>query len=215
MSGDPVPGIDVIPLSNDVDLTELGDAVTTDDDGSFTFKGLEDGLMCVRVMATKGDAAMVDTFSCNIETDQQDIEVSSLPLSIAQLITTDLYPDADPDPTLTSVSGGVYYLTEDGLEIPVDCATLEVEEATEDTDILYMEGVMPVRDATQTDSVGRFLITRLPAGQTTINAFVDGEKIGSVSVPLPAPAGYGVTLVSNVTKIIADEIGDPSPGTCE
>jgi hypothetical protein len=171
--------------------------------------------MCVQVMATEGDAAMVDTFTCNLETNQQDVDVSGLLLSIASGISGSLSGGEDPDPTEASVSGYIVYKTADGLELPVDCATLEVEEATEDTIVIYMEGLMPDVKATKTDALGRFLIVRLSSGETTINAFVNGKKIGSVTVPLPAPADLGVTFVSNVTKIVADEIGDPSPGTCE
>lgn len=208
-----VPDIEVVPLSNDVNFTELGPKVKTDENGEFAFKGLEEDVMCVKVLATEGEAAMVDTYSCNVSTDQQALDVSSLPLSIASGISQMLYPGVEVDSTVASASGAIFYKTEDGYEIPVDCATIEVEEATDQTDIFYFDGVMPVTEATQTDNYGRFLVTRLPPGQVTINAMVDGEKIGSVSIPIQAPAKSGATYNSNVTWILADEIGDPTPGS--
>jgi hypothetical protein len=210
-----VPGIDVIPLSNDVDFTELGDKVTTDDDGKFTFEGLEDGLMCVKVMATEGDVPTVDTYTCNVPTDQQDIEVSTLQLTIAEMISSQLYPGVEPDPSMASASGFIVYKTDAGSEIPVDCATIEVEDETQEPDIFYFAGVMPDPKATQTDSMGRFLVTRLDPGEVTLIAKVDGEKIGEVTIPIQAPVESGAIFNSNITKIIAEGTGDPSPGTCE
>lgn len=211
VSNQAVPDIEVVPLSNDVDFKELSDKVTTDSEGKFTFKDLDDGLMCVKVVATEGDNARVDTYTCNIPTDQKDITVSSLPFAIADGISKGLYPDTDPDPTMASASGILVYETKDGNMIPVDCATIEVEDETQKPDIFYFEGLMPDEAATQTDSGGRFLVTRLNPGAVTLNALVDGEKIGSTTIPIQAPADSDATYNSNITRIIADDTGDPTP----
>ncbi|MBN1652658.1 MAG: carboxypeptidase regulatory-like domain-containing protein [Deltaproteobacteria bacterium] len=219
VTGEPVPNIKVVALGND-DMASLGKETTTDADGKFSFSGIEDDFFCVMVMGDEGEAGRVDTTTCNIPSNQKDRFVVSTQFSITKAITGALYGEEPNDPSLASASGGVYWKNEAGAEFPVGCAKVEVEGAPEGADVWYFAGTLPdvkrTEEVGMTDAGGRFLVTRLQPGTVVLNAYVGDKKIGSTSLFLKAPKdSTGGQFNSNITRIYADEPGNPAPDCTE
>lgn len=217
VTDEPVPGMRVVALSNE-DLSELGVETTTDASGEFSLEGILDKEICVLVVGTEGEERRIDSYHYNVSSKQEDRDFISFQFAIAEAINSMLYPSNGYSSELARIyglgfiTGSVYYKTEAGEEIPVDCATVEVAEATDDTDVFYFRAGLPDPTRVRTDTDGRLLIYWVPSGRVTLSAFVDGEKIGSVSLPIAAPKDSAEdTYRSNVVRIYADKPGDPSP----
>jgi len=217
----PVANIRVIALNND-DLSELGIETVTGPDGTFTLEGITEERICIQVAGTEGDDERIDTYSCNVPSGEKDRELISCGYDVADMIISNTNPsfsiegksELAKEYGIVAISGRVYYRDTAGEEIPVDCATVVVDEAIDDTYICYFEDTLPDPNRIQTDSGGRFLVTMLAPGEVHLSAFANGEKIGSVSTPIRPPIDpasdkdlYSLYIV----RIYADTPIDPTP----
>lgn len=208
VTDDPVPDMPISALDNN-DLSDLGITATSGADGTFTLEGIEAEEFCVKVGKTED---RIDSVTCNVPSDQQGRFVVSTELSVAVGINGLLYPDEDPNPDLPGASGGVYFIDGNGDEVPIDCATVEVENPREGSGMFYFKDGLPNKEATHTDITGRFLSTKLDAGPTTVVAYIDGAEVGRTTLPLLAPSSNGSTFNSNITRIYAEGVtSDPTP----
>jgi len=221
----PIPNAPVKALDN-ATLEELGREATSDIEGKFTITGLPDGEMCLFAVGEMGgDYPRIDTYTYNVETNEKDRDIYSIPISVAELIDSMI---CGPTSIVQGgASGGVYYYNEAGDEFPVDCATVEVEEATADTIVYYFQGGLPsvgVQDEPcdrsdlgagrilETASSGRFYANNLPEGIVHLTAKVNGQPIGSTTLKVIAPkASTGGLYNSNITRIYVEGTGDPTP----
>lgn len=207
-------GLKVVALSNDDGITPLGPEATTAADGTFTLGNLEPEMMCIEILGTEGvDDPRIDSFTCNIETNEQDRFVVSTTSAIAEMIVTGMIGKSDPNKA--SAAGAVYYWGEDGKEYPVNCATVRVVGAP-DAKVFYFVDTLPNKERVETDAAGRFLAMELDPGTVELEALVNGEVIGSISLPVQAPINLtGGQYSSNNTRIYADAPGDPTPDCTE
>lgn len=214
VSREPLAGVTVVALSNDTTFEMLSDEVTTADDGTFVFNDLEPDLMCIKVVGTEGEDERVDTFSCNVSTNEHNRVVVSTPYAIAA--TSALGLTCACDPTEAAITGTVLYRTDDGQEKPVSCATVQVEGMTDAESIFYFTDTLPNPVRSRTDAGGRFLVLMVPPGLVQLTAIVNGEVIGNVSAPIQAPLdSTGGEFNSNIVHIYADQAGDPTPDCTE
>jgi len=204
-------GMTVRALSNDLNLTPLAPDTTTAAGGTFSFDNLEPDKMCIQVVGIEGDEGRIDTYTCNVDTNEKDRFVVSTTYQLAKQISDGILGDK-ADPNLASASGAVYYKDENGKDQPVNCATVEVDPAGPDTFVVYFAGALPNPQLTRTDSGGRFLAFLLTPGMVNLKAIVNGEVIGTTSLPMKAPVeSTGGQYNSNITRIYANQPGDPTP----
>lgn len=202
----PVEGVQMKALDNET-LDPLGPTATTAADGTFKFEGLTVDQICVLAV---GSTELIDTYTYNVGSDEQDRMIITVPVGIAELI--DGMVPGENDPTTGGASGAVYYRDEAGTELGVGCATVEVV-GVENATVYYFKDNLPdvgEERSMQTGNDGLFYAVDLPPGTVTLNALVNGEVIGSTSLKVTAPENStGGLYNSNITRIYAEKTGNP------
>lgn len=220
-----IPNATVKALDN-ATLEELGSETVTGLKGEIELKNLPAGEVCIFALGnTGGDLPIIDTYTYNVESNEQNRDIYAIPVSVAEMIDGALC--GPNDPTMGGASGGVYYKNEAGDEFTLGCATVEVEPSTESTVVYYFQGGLPsVGDQNEpcdkadigagrileTSANGRFYATNMPEGMVTLTAYVKGQAIGSTTLKVTLPQNStGGLYNSNITRIYADAPGNPAP----
>jgi hypothetical protein len=212
---------DYLPDTNAPDITlrflenvngdPLGIEVVSDADGNFTASGLPDGKVGVLALGDLDAASpRMDTYTFNIPSNDQDRQIFSFGTNLGDIVNAAL---GDPDLTKGGASGTILFVDASGQSYPVDCAVVELEAG--EADVYYInEGGLPDTGLREhTTANGRFYMRNVAPGPVTINAVINGEVMGSVSLPIMAAQdSTDGKNVSNLTRIVLEGVTeDPTP----
>jgi hypothetical protein len=198
---------------------KLGISVVSGSDGTFELTGLPGtaddpvpvGILAVGVLDDQGAAVRIDTYTFNVKSNEQDRDIYSIPETMATLIPDQLGVTQADDKG--SVTGAVYYIASDGNPYPLDCVVGRVEDDPT-AEVYYSETSLFDKALTETSANGRFVALNIEPGYVTISALIDGEVVGSVSLPVVASGdstgGAGTSNISRIILMPADG-ADPTP----
>lgn len=201
-TGQPLPGMETV----------------TDDDARVTFNGLTQPEVGFMIQGVPAQA--IDTYSFNVSPLEQNRLLRVVAKS--SVLTVKTVANVTLDPQMADVAGAIYW----GNDEPVGCVTVTIDDGVGDiryfasnnlpTTNVALESApfLEVRTATNPLN-GRFYIANVTPGVHTITAHLNGEVVGSASLPaFPGNMSTDGENAISLTDITLPGDANPTPADC-
>ncbi|MDD9934303.1 MAG: hypothetical protein OXT09_11910 [Myxococcales bacterium] len=222
----PVPSsqleLTVRVLDNVTGMPLAGLETVTDDNAVVSFPGLTQDQVGFMIQGVPDQA--IDTYTFNVSPLEQDKLLRVVAKS--SVLTVKTVANVTLDPQMADIAGAIYWDSPDGLEHPVGCVTVSIDDGQGDIRYFASNNLpttnvaldsapyLEVRTATNPLN-GRFYIANVVPGAHTVTAMLNGEVVGEAS--LPAFAGNmssdGENAIS-LTDITLSAPANPTPADC-
>jgi len=110
-----------------------------------------------------------------------------------------------------TVAGAIYWVSGDGKEEPVGCATVVSDPPTEDVRYMACEGGLPTtldKQASTCPLHGRFLVTNMAPGKPKVTAKIGDVEIGSIEI-------FSYADAIGISNIYVTGDKNPTPADCK
>jgi hypothetical protein len=174
----------------------------------------------------KGVPAMaIDTYTFNVESNAQGELLRVVAKS--SVLTVKTVANVTLDPALGDLAGAIYWKNGSGVEEPVGCATVAIDDGQGEIRYFARNNLpttnvalpsapnLEVRTATNPLN-GKFFITGTSLKRHTVTAMVNGQVIGSASLPVFAGTAStdGENAISLTDILVEGMSANPTPADC-
>ena len=210
-------------LDNTTGMALPGKETMNDGSANVAFADLPNPEVGFMVKGVKDQA--IDTYTFNVESNSQAKLLRIVAKS--SVLTVKTVANVTLNPALGDLAGAVYWKNASGVEEPVGCATVAIDDGQGEIRYFASNNLpttnvalpaapnLEVRTATNKLN-GKFFITGTALARHTITVMLNGMAIGSAS--LPSFAGTASTDGENaisLTDILVEGSANPTPADCK
>jgi len=210
-------------LDNTTGMALPGKETMNDGSAGVAFSDLPNPQVAFMVKGVPDQA--IDTYTFNVESNSQDKLLRIVAKS--SVLTVKTVANVTLNPALGDLAGAIYWKNASGIEEPVGCATVAIDDGQGEIRYFASNNLpttnvalpsapnLEVRTATNPLN-GKFFITGTALARHTITAMLNGQVIGTES--LPSFAGTASTDGENaisLTDILVEGSANPTPADCK
>jgi len=214
---------EILALDNDTGMPLAGQQGSNDANAAVTFEGLS---FPAAFMIKGVPAQAIDTYTFNMRADDPDRLLRVVAKS--SVLTVKTVANVTLDPALGDVAGAIYWINAAGVEEPVGCATVSIDDGQGEIRYFASNNLpttnVPIAEApnlevrTATNPLnGKFFITGTSLQRHTITAMVGGQVIGTTSLPaFPGNTSTdGENAISLSDLLVEGQSANPTPADCQ
>ncbi|MGD8863226.1 MAG: hypothetical protein PVI30_24645 [Myxococcales bacterium] len=222
----PIPAsqlaLTVRALDNETGAPLPGLETVNDESAMVSFSGLTQPSVGFMIQGVVNQA--IDTYTFNV--DPLDMNRLLRVVAKSSVLTVKTVANVTLDPQMADVAGAIYWDNAQGIEEPVGCVTVSIDDGQGDiryfasnnlpTTNVPLESAPNLEVRTATNPLnGRFYIANVVPGRHTITATLNGQVVGTASLPAfqSSQSTDGENAIS-LTDITIDAPANPTPADC-